>query len=94
MVGSTALPGEEGAFLLCSFWLADALHGIGRTQQARALTVLPGRPGSLAVTDVAELEPGDDELLVDGLAVGVCGTDREIAAGSTANPARACRRGV
>lgn len=47
----------------------------------RALTVLPGRPGSLAVTDVAEPEPGDDELLVDGLAVGVCGTDREIAAG-------------
>ena len=24
---------------------------------------------------------GDDELLVDGLAVGICGTDREIAAG-------------
>ncbi|HEX2290748.1 MAG TPA: glycoside hydrolase family 15 protein [Pseudonocardiaceae bacterium] len=35
--GVDGLPGEEGAFLLCSFWLADALHGIGRTQQARAL---------------------------------------------------------
>jgi glucose 1-dehydrogenase len=56
----------------------------------RALTVVPGRAGSLAVADVAEPEPGDDELLVDGLAVGVCGTDREIAAGEYgwAPPAR------
>jgi threonine dehydrogenase-like Zn-dependent dehydrogenase len=47
----------------------------------RALTVLPSQPGSLAVTDVADPAPGDGDLLVDGLAVGVCGTDREIAAG-------------
>ena len=31
------LPGEEAPFLLCSFWLADALHGIGRTAEAREL---------------------------------------------------------
>ncbi|MFI0367913.1 glucose 1-dehydrogenase [Actinomadura sp. 1N219] len=47
----------------------------------RALTVLPEKRGSLAVTDVPDPEPGENDLLVDGVAVGVCGTDREIAAG-------------
>lgn len=47
----------------------------------RALTVVPLRRGSLEVTDVPAPVPGDGELLVDGLALGVCGTDREIASG-------------
>lgn len=47
----------------------------------RALTTAPLTAGSLAVTDVPDPSPGEGELLVDALAVGVCGTDREIARG-------------
>jgi GH15 family glucan-1,4-alpha-glucosidase len=79
------LPGDEGAFMLCSFWLADALHGIGRTQQARALFErllgLRNDLGLLSEEYDTRAQLGADELVVDGLAVGVCGTDREIAAG-------------
>ncbi|MGW3938162.1 glycoside hydrolase family 15 protein [Streptomyces phaeochromogenes] len=31
------LPGNEGSFVVCSFWLADALHLTGRTKEALAL---------------------------------------------------------
>jgi len=31
------LPGGEGTFLACSFWLANSLHLIGRTEEAKAL---------------------------------------------------------
>jgi threonine dehydrogenase-like Zn-dependent dehydrogenase len=47
----------------------------------RALTIVPRTAGSLAVHDVPDPTPGDGELLVDGIAVGVCGTDKEIARG-------------
>ncbi|MEO3753840.1 glycoside hydrolase family 15 protein [Streptomyces sp. B6B3] len=35
--GVDGLPGSEAPFLSCSFWLADALHGTGRTAEARRL---------------------------------------------------------
>jgi threonine dehydrogenase-like Zn-dependent dehydrogenase len=47
----------------------------------QALTVIPGKSGTLTVEDVPTPRPGTRELLVNGLAVGVCGTDREIACG-------------
>ncbi|MCF6525367.1 glucose 1-dehydrogenase [Streptomyces sp. JJ36] len=47
----------------------------------RALTTLPGRGNTLRLETLPDPEPGPGELLVEGLAVGVCGTDRSIAAG-------------
>jgi glucose 1-dehydrogenase len=47
----------------------------------RALTVVPQQADSLEVTDVPDPKPGPGDLLVDAIAVGVCGTDREIANG-------------
>ena len=47
----------------------------------RALTTVPLTADSLEVRDVPDPTPHEGDLLVDGLAVGVCGTDREIARG-------------
>ncbi|MBF6434803.1 glucose 1-dehydrogenase [Nocardia cyriacigeorgica] len=52
----------------------------------RALTVDPARPESLRLDELPDPEPGPGELLVDGLAVGVCGTDRDIADGAYGTP--------
>jgi glucose 1-dehydrogenase len=40
--------------------------------------VIPLQAGSAAVVDMPDPEPGPGELLVEGIALGVCGTDREI----------------
>ncbi|MEV0618139.1 glucose 1-dehydrogenase [Nonomuraea sp. NPDC050404] len=44
----------------------------------RALTFVPGVKGTLEVEEVPDPKPGQGELLVQGLALGVCGTDREL----------------
>ena len=57
------LPGGEGVFLLCTFWLADCLHLMGRTREARELferlLALRNDLGLLA----EEYDPGTKRLL-------------------------------
>ena len=47
----------------------------------RAITVIPGQAGSAALEDVPEPDVAAGALLVDGLALGICGTDGEIVRG-------------
>jgi threonine dehydrogenase-like Zn-dependent dehydrogenase len=47
----------------------------------KAITVTPGRAGSAALEDVPEPDEAAGALLVDGLALGICGTDGEIVRG-------------
>ena len=47
----------------------------------KALTVEPGVPGSLRLEDVAEPDPENGSVLVEAVAVGICGTDSEIVDG-------------
>ena len=47
----------------------------------RALTTIPRNTNSVAVVDVPDPEPQEGDLLVDAIALGVCGTDVEIARG-------------
>ncbi|MFN2444740.1 MAG: glucose 1-dehydrogenase [Vicinamibacterales bacterium] len=56
----------------------------------RAITVMPGRPGSARLDQIPEPLPDEGAVLVETIAVGVCGTDREILSGlyGTAPPGR------
>src|SRR5918911_5447100 len=47
----------------------------------RAVTVIPGAAGSARLDDVPEPGPELGSVLVESLAVGVCGTDNEITGG-------------
>ena len=47
----------------------------------RALTTVPLTADTLEVVDVPDPQAHEGDLLVDGLAIGVCGTDKEIARG-------------
>lgn len=47
----------------------------------RALTVRPQQADSVEVVELPDPVPAEGELLVEGVALGMCGTDREIIAG-------------
>src|SRR5688572_30867666 len=47
----------------------------------KAITVEPKKPGTASLEDVAEPESRDGSVLVETIAVGVCGTDIEIVEG-------------
>ena len=47
----------------------------------RAITLIPGQAGSARLDEVREPPPEEGAILVDGLALGVCGTDLEIIRG-------------
>jgi threonine dehydrogenase-like Zn-dependent dehydrogenase len=51
-----------------------------------AITVSPGVPGSERLARLEEPQRNENELLVEILAIGVCGTDREIVAGAHGSP--------
>ena len=44
----------------------------------RAVTVIPGQKGSVALTDMPEPPAADGPVLVQARAIGICGTDLEI----------------
>jgi glucose 1-dehydrogenase len=52
----------------------------------RAITVVPGVTGSARLDELPEPDPAQGSLLVKALALGVCGTDREIVAGKLGAP--------
>jgi threonine dehydrogenase-like Zn-dependent dehydrogenase len=54
----------------------------------QAIVASPGTPGSMRLADVAEPSPTPGAVVVRTLEVGVCGTDRSIAAGHFGTPPR------
>ena len=53
----------------------------GYCEGVRAITVIPGKQGSVALTDMPEPPDQDGPILVQTQAIGICGTDLEIIGG-------------
>ncbi|MCK7517096.1 MAG: alcohol dehydrogenase catalytic domain-containing protein [Ignavibacteriales bacterium] len=53
----------------------------GEDNGMKAITVEPGKPGTARLEDIPEPDPREGSVLVEAIAVGVCGTDAEIAEG-------------
>jgi GH15 family glucan-1,4-alpha-glucosidase len=61
--GDDGLDGTEGSFLLCTFWLAEALAGIDRVEEAeRVLRLGAGSANDLGLL-AEEVDSGTGELL-------------------------------
>jgi len=58
----------------------------------RAVTLAPGRRHSLALEEVDEPSEADGSVLVRSLAVGICGTDRELIEGEHGEAPAGCDR--
>jgi GH15 family glucan-1,4-alpha-glucosidase len=85
--GADGLPGHEGVFLPCSFWLADALLASGRTEEATKLfedlLALRNDVGMLSEEyDVAHRRQLGNTPQAFSL-VGLVNTARHLSAGST-----------
>ena len=52
----------------------------------RALTLIPGVPGSARLDDVPEPDPAEGDVLIEARALGICGTDEEIVGGKHGSP--------
>jgi threonine dehydrogenase-like Zn-dependent dehydrogenase len=52
----------------------------------KAISLEPGTPDSLRLVEIAEPDPRPGDLLVEVLAVGICGTDHEIIEGDLGYP--------
>jgi len=79
MLALPRYPGGVARFhsgrVISGAWPAARVRGM------RAITVIPGQPGSVALTDMPEPPDHDGPVLVQTQAIGICGTDLEIISG-------------
>ena len=57
------------------------LRPLREGDQMQAVTVVPGTAGSVRLDEVPEPDVSQGSVLVEALAIGICGTDAEIAGG-------------